>query len=171
MHKMKTDREEWEDYILNRFSDTTQFVIKAESYDISVSSADRSVKTTLCFIFSDTELMDIQFYSGLTSSFSGEYSSGEALEFSKSNVEWIEKNWLQIPLENGWKEKEYFFVSSKPYKSLVYYDKSKTKSDFTEYHSFLGPLIWLLTLGGLLAIKTETIVPPIITDRKTSTNA
>ena len=123
------------------------------------------MKTTLWFSFSENELMDIQFYSGLTHSYSGEYSSGSALEFTDDNVKWIEQNWMKIPLEKGWKEKEYCFISSKPYKTLVYYDKLSSKSNFTEYHSLLSPLIWLLTLGGLLSIKTEILVQPILSNK------
>src|SRR5436190_11466416 len=122
---MKTDREKWEDYIINSYGNNSLLKIDKVDNTIVICALDSNIKTSVVFEFSGNNLADISFYSGISKSYSGELSNGNPLTFSDKNVKKIEKDWLSIPFYTGWKEVEFNFVSNTPYKSYIYYEPEK----------------------------------------------
>ena len=135
----------WKDWIYERFGDTAKYKITfhEEYAEYSVNSANSKIETTIYFSFMNNEdndvLYDIQFsrnreddtYRWVSPfTIDKEYKPtlleqlkvGSRLEtslfFNEKFVNRLEKEWLAIPIQQGWKE-ELIFIGNKVFRAKL----------------------------------------------------
>ncbi len=161
-----TNGEYWIDFILDRFGDNELFHIEEVDNYVIVHSSNPEIKTQILFLFdnSQDELIDVQFISGKTKIYN-RLTDSKPLEFSYDIKQWLENEWLSIPLRKGWKEIEYSIIGISHYKTKVFYDKYSKKSDYIEWHSWIFFFYELITLGSKFADKDIIEVKPMLNEK------
>ncbi len=140
----------WKDYVLDYFSDKSQFHITNDlkNHVISISSSDQNIKTKLAFIFKNDkydEIEETQFYNDLNynNSYCVQYFGG--LSFSDEDINIINEI-IKIPIEKGWLEKDFYFIGKKPYKTHFFYDKKSEFRDYVSYNSWFQGILSIFSL-------------------------
>jgi len=159
----------WVDYIFERFNDKFLFTIdlieKEEFNIITIGSSDNNIRTSIEFILSqdNDSLLDIQFKSTYTSnSIRGYIQDSVGLDCNYQNILNIEKDWLSIPILNGWKETEYYFIHVYPIKFKAIYKSNGVEYSPSEVTGCLSLLLYPLSLFGLLCKKVSFDIRPMV---------
>lgn len=150
----------WKDHFLNYFSDKSQFRISCDSGMITIHSANQNISTELTFTFCDDnyeELEEIIFSNGFlkSESYCTEYFGGKP--YVKENIRIVD-DFIKIPVEKGWIEKDFYLIGEQPYKTQFFYDKkNKFRKNYVAVNSWFEGLLSLFSL--LARIKTTEIKP------------
>lgn len=157
---MNYNSKNWPGWIYERFGDTNRYIIEIDKEDrriCTIRSVDKSVKSEICFLIMDIEdddiLYDIQFSGNeqlLTNTWCSPFTIDSEYETkskerdntqgliltslfcNKSFIDRLEKEWLYIPLKQGWTE-EVYYVGEKIYKAKLWIGvKNNKKWDISE---------------------------------------
>ncbi len=141
---------EWQKHINRKFADKNTYTLSTvesgKDLIITVGSAQGKVKTSLSIIIdiSNDIIYEIQFYSGQSNSYVAEYFN---YHYSDENIKEIDQ-FLQIPLNKGWKEIHYFNSKGTKLKTVFHYDGRKHTHHFKIFKGI-----------GKKSTKEENIVP------------
>ena len=150
----------WKDHFLSYFSDKSLFRITCDLGMITIHSTNPNISTELIITFDDDNyehIEEIIFSNGFfkNESYCTKYYGGKP--YVKENIRII-NDFVNIPVENGWIEKNFYLIGEKPYKTHFYYDK---KNKFRNYVAYNSLFEGLLSLFSLLARTKITEIKPI----------